>query len=142
MMSPVVNGGPGRNIAEHKSSWNVIMENHGLSKEELERVLKFQGYGTKTAAFWFLGMEEGGGSIEELRKRAKYFDPVEYLHSSLEKIGLDTMYQHVPTWRVMSKLIMAMQGISGWHERSIAREYQAHKLGRAEADTFLTELMP
>ena len=30
----------------------------------------------------------------------------------------------------------------GWQETSNAREYQAHKLGRADGDTFLTELTP
>ena len=118
------------------------MEDHGLSKKEVERALKFEGYGRKTAPYWFIGMEEGGGSIEELRKRARLFKPVEDLHSSLAKIGLDTKYRHVPTWRVMSKLIMKMQGTPGWQETSSAREYQANKLGRADGDTFLTELMP
>ena len=118
------------------------MEDRGLSRTELERALKFEGYGNKDADYWFLGMEEGGGSIEQLRRRVRSFDPVEYLHTSLEKIGLDTKYLHVPTWRVMSKLIMAMQGTLGWQETSSAREYQAHKLGRKDGDTFLAELMP
>lgn len=119
------------------------MHEHGLSREGLERVLGFEGYGRKTAPYWFVGIEEGGGSIEELRERAKKFERVEYLHSSHAKIGLDnTMYRHVPTWRVMSKLTMAMQGTSGWQDTVSAREYQAHKLGSADGDTFLTELMP
>ena len=118
------------------------MEDSGLSKEELERALKFEGYGNKSAPFWFIGMEEGGGSIEQLRKRVRQYDSVEYLHGSPAKIGLETKYLHVPTWRVMSKLIMAMQGTRGWQETSSAREYQASKLGRADGDTFLTELMP
>ena len=118
------------------------MESNGLSNEELERALKFEGYGNKATPYWFLGMEEGGGSIEELRKRANSFDPVEFLHASLSKTGLDTKYRHVPTWRVMSKLIMAMEGMTGWQETSSARDYQAHKLGRAGGDTFLAELMP
>ena len=120
-----------------------MIEDHGLSKEELERALKFEGYGKKTAPYWFLGMEEGGGSIEELLKRVRLFDPVEYLHSSHAKIGLeDTMYRHVPTWRIMSKLTTALQGTPGWQKTSSAREYQATRLGRADGDTFLTELMP
>lgn len=118
------------------------MDNYGLSKEELERVLTFEGYGNKKGPYWFVGMEEGGGSIEQLQKRARMFRPVEYLHASLEKIGLDTMHLHVPTWRVMSKLFMALQGTPKWWETSAAREYQANKLGRPDGDTFLTELMP
>ena len=39
-------------------------------------------------------------------------------------------------------LIMAMQGISGWQEKSNAQTYQVTKLGRTDGETFLTELMP
>ena len=35
-----------------------------------------------------------------------------------------------------------MQGTLGWRENPAAREYQALKLGRAEGETFLTELLP
>ncbi|MDP6226720.1 MAG: hypothetical protein QF714_03305 [Dehalococcoidia bacterium] len=118
------------------------MEDQGLSKKEVERALKLEGYGRKAAPYWFIGMEEGGGSIEELRKRARLFDPVEDLRLAHEKIGWKDMYRHVPTWRVMSKLVMAMQGTCGWQETSSAREYQANMRGRADGDTFLTELMP
>ena len=117
------------------------MEDHGLSRTELERALKFEGYGNKPADYWFLGMEEGGGSIEELRKRAREYDPVEDLYSAHEKLGF-SLNAHVPTWRVMSKLILAMQGAPDWQETCSAREYQGQKLGRKDGDTFLAELMP
>ena len=76
-----------------------------------------------------------------MRERARLFDPVEDLYSACAKLGFD-ITGHVPTWRVMSKLIMAMRGTPGWQETSSAREYQATKLGRADGKTFLTELMP
>ena len=117
------------------------MQDHGLSQEGLERVLRFEGYGRKTAPYWFLGMEEGGGTIEQLRERARLYDPAEDLYSAHKKLGFD-ITGHVPTWRVMSKLIMAMQGKPGWEKTASARGYQANKLGRADGDTFLTELMP
>ena len=113
-----------------------------LSKEELDRALKFEGYGNKAASFWYIAMEEGGGSVQELRKRVRQYDPVEHLHSGPAKLGLDTKFLHVPTWRVMSKLVIALQGKTGWRETSSAREYQANELGRADGDTFLAELMP
>lgn len=119
------------------------MADQRLFKEELERVLKFEGYGNKSAPYWFLGIEEGGGSIDELRDRARLFDPVEDLHSALKKINREEiLHSHVPTWRVMSKLTMAIQDMPGWQETIRGREYQANKLGRADGDTFLTELMP
>lgn len=118
------------------------MKEHGLTGAELKRVLNFEGYGRKKSPYWFLGMEEGGGSIEELRVRARLFDPVEDLCSAHTKLGWEDMRRHVPTWRVMSKLVMAMQDTPDWQETSSALEYQARKLGRADGDTFLTELMP
>ncbi len=118
------------------------MENHGLSDEELKRVLAFEGYGNKTAPDWFLGMEEGGGSIEELKVRAHSFGPVEDLRLAHEKLGWGDMRQHVPTWRVMSKIVMALEGTNEWQGTARAREYQANTLGRAGESTFLTELMP
>ena len=101
------------------------MEENLFARDAIERVLKVQGYGRKTAPFWFLGMEEGGGSIEQLRVRAESFDPVEDLHAANSKLGFPNMYRHVPTWRIMSKLTMAMQGTPEWRETSKAREYQA-----------------
>ena len=60
-------------------------------------------------------MEEGGGSIEELVERVKVFDSVEDLYSAHAKLGLEeTMHRHVLTWRVMSKLVMAMKGTPDW----------------------------
>ena len=117
------------------------MESHGLSEKELESLFKFEGYGNKSAPYWFLGIEEGGGSIEQLRLRAKHFEPVEDIHAVV-KIGLlDEMLKN-STLRVMSKLIMAMQRMSGWQERSPSVAYHATMLGRLDGDTFLTELMP
>ena len=115
-------------------------EGHGLSEEGLEGVLQFEGYGTKTALYWFLGMEEGGGSIEQLRERAKRFEPVEDLHA-VARIGFD-ITKYVASWRVMSMLTMAIQGTPKWRDKATAQDYQITRLGRHGGDTFLTELMP
>ena len=117
------------------------MEYHGITRAELEHVFKFEGYGNKAAPYWFLGMEEGGGSMEQLRERAISFDPVEDLKSAHEKLNMD-ITKYVPTWRVMSELVMAMQGTPGWQDAGLAQEYQATKLARDGGETFLTELMP
>ena len=34
------------------------MLSHGFSEDELDRVLTFEGYGNKSAHYWFLGIEE------------------------------------------------------------------------------------
>jgi len=117
------------------------MEDHEFSKEALDRVLTFEGYGNKSSPYWFLGMEEGGGSMEQLRERANLYEPLEDLYAAHQKLGLD-ITGYVSAWHLMSKLVMAIQGISGWQEKSIAQEYQATKLGRRDGETFLTDLMP
>ncbi|MCH8101940.1 MAG: hypothetical protein IIB28_02145, partial [Chloroflexi bacterium] len=119
------------------------MSEDGLTKDQLEKALSFEGYGRKSAPYWFLGMEEGGGSVEELIERVNLFDSIEDLYSAHTKLGLEeTMHRHVPTWRVMSKLVMAMQGTPNWQDTASARDYQATRLGREDGDTFLVELMP
>jgi len=117
------------------------MEDHGFTTAELECVLTFEGYGNKAAPYWLIGMEEGGGSMEELRGRARLFEPIEDLHS-VAKIGLENAMLISPTLRVMSKLIMAMQGTLGWQETLRAKEYHANKLGRIGGESFLAEVMP
>jgi len=118
------------------------MELHGLSKNGLERVLSFEGYGNKAADYWFLGIEEGGGSIEQLRLRAKFYDVVEDLDTAHRKIGLRDEMLKSPTLKVMSKLSLALLGRPNWSEKSAIDEFHATELGRSGEDTFLTELMP
>lgn len=114
-----------------------------LTEEEKRNAERFQGYGNKEGKYWFLGMEEGGGSLEELKKRAVLFSEVEDLYDAHEKLGrAHTMERHVPTWRVMSKLVMALNGQPDWANVEAARTYQAEKLGRKAGETFLVELMP
>ncbi|MDA0263981.1 MAG: hypothetical protein O3A93_07190 [Chloroflexi bacterium] len=113
-----------------------------MTADELANVLNFEGYGNKSARYWFIGMEEGGGSMDQLTTRVHTFDPhVEELESAIMKLGFD-INLYVPTWRVMSKLILAMDGADEWWETASAKRYQAEKLGRFKGDTFLADLMP
>ena len=106
------------------------MEAHGLTRQGHERVFKFEGYGNKGAPYWFLGIEEGAGSIEQLRLRAESFDAVESLDAAFFKLGFD-IFGYSPTLRVMSKLIMAMKGTSRWQEKDSAKEGSVARTGVA-----------
>lgn len=117
------------------------MKDQSLSENQIERVLKFEGYGNKCGRYWFLGMEEGGGSMDQLKTRVHSFDTVEELESAIIKLGFK-IDLYVPTWRVMSKLILAMEGEEDWREPASAKRYQAERLGRFKGDTFLADLMP
>ncbi len=114
-----------------------------LTVQEQRNADRFQGYGNKNGKYWILGIEEGGGSLEELKERAVLFSEVEDLYEAHDKLGrAHEMARHVPTWRVMSKLIMALNGEPEWAAVESAREYQAEKLGRRDGESFLAELMP
>ena len=117
------------------------MKNYGLSASEIESVLNFEGYGNKSAPYWFLGMEEGGGSIEQLQTRAGVFKPVEELNRAISILGYDITKYH-STLRVMSMVMLAMNDTPEWWEFPKAQEYQEAKLGRYNGETFLTDLMP
>lgn len=117
------------------------MKDYGLSAREIKSVLDFEGYGNKSAPYWFLGMEEGGGSIEQLQARARLFKPVGELSSALQILGYDITKYH-STLRVMSMVMLAMNDAPGWREFPKAQEYQETKLGRYDGETFLTDLMP
>lgn len=43
-----------------------------FTDKETERLLKFIGYGNLKADFWFIGMEEAGGGLDNLKKRLKF----------------------------------------------------------------------
>ena len=42
----------------------------------------------------------------------------------------------------MSKIVLMMDGDPQWQEVERARQYQAERLGRAEGETFLADLLP
>ena len=56
------------------------MKDNGLCEKERKKVLTFEGYGNKDAPFWFLGMEEGGGSMEQFCSA-----PLVHFHSALDR---------------------------------------------------------
>jgi hypothetical protein len=108
----------------------------------------FYGYGTYSAKYWFIGIEEGGGgSIPEIERRVSCWlnrggheleDLVEY-HSA---IGVTRWFDPVPklqpTWRQLIRVLLAAK--SG-DDREAIRRYQASKLGRWTGQTCLIELL-
>ncbi|MEO8381610.1 MAG: hypothetical protein ABI779_18255 [Acidobacteriota bacterium] len=110
----------------------------------------FFGYGSWTAPYWFVGMEEGGvASIEEFENRVHVWDDdgrpalvdlVEF-HT---KIGVEEWFKDAPplqrTWRSLIRAVQAATGRDTSPES--LREYQAHRLGRINGETALLELLP
>lgn len=114
-----------------------------ISDDELGHLLKFIGYGSISAPVWFLGMEEGGGGEENLRKRLT-FEAIEDCKQAHAKLGITHFHGDHPriqrTWRSMCYIMLSLSNQAP--TKSAIREYQSAKLGRANGDTLLIELMP
>src|SRR5579859_4570779 len=118
-------------------AWTDDGGSHTLSAAELNAALGFLGYGNPAGAYWFIGIEERGVGDsdtlwQELRVRAKHFAAIEDLKAAQgHPVGSSFQVgQHVPTWLVMSKIVLRLNGDEGWHENARAQQYQAERLGR------------
>nr|MDQ3005688.1 hypothetical protein [Chloroflexota bacterium] len=110
----------------------------------------FYGYGNYNGQYWFIGMEEGGGSsFAEIAKRLSVWadrgrleleDVAEY-HN---QIGLSHLFQEKPviqrTWGKLIRILLSIDGIAPITEQ--VREYQRSSLGRLNGTMCLTELLP
>jgi hypothetical protein len=97
-----------------------------------------------------MGMEERGvGNVNtlwrELKVRADHFEQIEDLKRAQEHpaFGADfSVGRHVPTWALMSKIVLRLNGDTQWRNTERARRYQAEELGRQGGETFLCDLLP
>lgn len=114
-----------------------------LTNEELNHLLDFVGYGSPKAPVWFLGMEEGGGGEDNIRRRLA-FRTVEDLAEAHEKASAEKHHRALeaiqPTWRGMCDIMLGLEGKEVSRENR--RSYQAKWLGRYNGSTLLVELMP
>lgn len=108
------------------------------------------GYGNLAAPSWFVGMEEHGGHSEQevaLRLaawsslgRRVVSDVRDYHHA----IGVDDHWVERPpiqrTWGCLIRVLLASQGLTP--DTDAVRAYQRDRLGRADGETCLLELMP
>lgn len=117
-----------------------------LSAAEVEQLLGFVGYGRLDAPTWFLGMEEGRsedaarrlqcqlqlGQVADLRQA--HLDVFQFMrfHGAQPKIQA--------TWGTMCKIMLLLAGTEPTTD--LVRHYQAHRLGRLDGETLLTELLP
>jgi hypothetical protein len=121
-----------------------------LSQGQIDAVLNFIGYGNPAGPFWFIGIEErgvGGAATlwDELLVRAKHFAAIEDLKAAQEHPAFGSTFQvgqYVPTWLIMSKIVLRLSGAPDWHDYGQAQRYQADELGRGGGQTFLAELLP
>lgn len=110
----------------------------------------FYGYGNYDSDLWFIGIEEGGGNdIGEVEKRLNVWKDrgskeLEDLFEYHMEIGIDKYFKKGPvkqkTWSKLIHLILS------YHNRESGdnhiRGYQKDRLGRADGESCLMELLP
>lgn len=122
-----------------------------LDSQLLENYMDtFYGYGDYEAAYWLIGMEEGGGSsFEEVSRRLAKWESQgrgELLDLRPHHTGGDLSHfvgssgKLQPTWSQLIRIVLAAEGRPTDNER--VRDYQQSQLGRFGGDTCLLELMP
>ena len=109
----------------------------------------FYGYGNLHGDYWFIGMEEGGGStFAEIERRLNCWDQrgrmfVEDMAEFHEAFGEKRWFrwrQLQPTWSKLIRLLLRATGKP--HDDEDLLSYQVDKLGRSAGVTCLLELMP
>ncbi|WP_104018924.1 hypothetical protein [Roseovarius nitratireducens] len=111
---------------------------------------RFYGYGDLTAPIWFIGMEEGGGGEENIRKRLETWDArgrkqledIAGYHEAMtaEDLTRRKRVRIQPTWEKLIYFQMAAE--AGTPTREGVRAFQKFILGREASATCLLELMP
>jgi hypothetical protein len=110
----------------------------------------FYGYGSYCGAYWFIGMEEGGGgSFYDIANRLDCWckrgqqeleDVAEY-HTALGITRLFAEYAKLqPTWNKLIRILLSAEGQVVTTEQ--VRSYQARLLGRSNGNSCLLELLP
>lgn len=116
---------------------------HPLTDQELHRLRYFIGYGTLQGDVWFIGMEEGGGGEDNIRRRLK-FRSVEGCDEAHRILKIEKFHWGKRviqrTWRGMCCIMLGLDGKKITREN--IRHYQAESLGLLHGRTLLTELMP
>jgi hypothetical protein len=116
----------------------------------LEFMHNFYGYGNYRGAYWFIGMEEGGGdsfaevskrlAVWEQRGRRELEDVVAY-HLALginHPFGEKPRLQ--PTWAKLIRVLLSLEGHAPTREE--VRGYQQRLWARSEGNVALLELLP
>lgn len=130
-------------------------EHHiGLGPDHTARILDFLGYGSLSAPVWFVGIEEGLGSmssqdtISNLKARGTFertMDLVEahkLLKEKAQFIDIERRPPSTQVWQFMAKIMRAYNGNEDWRDLASAKQYIRFQLGRRGGETFLTELSP
>lgn len=133
----------GKVVAVQAEELNSRYNEHLL----LDFASRFLGYGSLRSGIWLIGPEAGGGkNIDEVYKRALVWSEhgqreTEDLHSYHAALNIDWTQKINPTWGALIRVILALNG-EGEADREKVREFQRHKLGRADGENCVLDLTP
>lgn len=140
-----------------------IFEIPDLTCDNAKRILSFIGYGTLSAPFWFIGLEEGLKSDDHedlqhnLRSRGAWLQTMDLAEACLRlrdnrsPLNIESYkYAWTPTWWWMARVCryLTCGPDSGTDEKAKneakkkTKNYVRHNLGRKNGQSFLTELSP
>jgi hypothetical protein len=141
-------------VREHRAIESAGMspgQNASVPPVDWDRIETFIGFGRRDAPVVFIGMEEGlkdaSALDEDLRIRSTYEAPVMDLKEAHRGVAGTERYfdperaPRQPTWRVMADLMLRRDGNAA-PSGDDRRRYRALRLGRADGDALLVELMP
>ena len=110
----------------------------------------FYGYGSYSARYWFIGLEEGGASsVSDLKGRIDVWralgeHEVEDLSAFHQAMGSGSWFGATPkrqaTWARLIQILLAAEGRPSSSEDIL--QYQSTRLGRSNGESLLAELMP
>lgn len=151
--APIQGGSPRRERPE------AVPRSHphepDLTEAEFDDLLddfarNFFGYGDRCAAYWLIGIGEGGGCTRpevqrrlltwERRGRRPIEDAREFHEAAQIEGPFDAHPKINPTWGKLIHLLQSINGVSP--DRDQVRHFQAHQLGRPGGTNCLLEIGP
>jgi len=109
----------------------------------------FYGYGNYQGDYWFIGMEESGGGLEDISNRISTWSKrgqreLEDVAEYHDAIGVTNLFSEgarlQPTWNKLIRIILSSTR-SDFNIEDV-RNYQIKELGRSNRNTCLLELFP
>jgi len=115
-----------------------------ITPETFEHLAKFMGYGNPAGKYWFVGLEEGFKSDDDLLHEIEVRESwrgVEDVHCTRASLG-QSMRGSDPTWYAMTRMVLKLDGIEAWDQNAFTKPYKEQRLGRFDGDTFMTDVLP
>jgi hypothetical protein len=122
-----------------------------INNQLLEEFMKgFYGFGTYSANYWFIGMEEGGGNtieaiekqlyIWEKHQRKELLDVIQFAREMNITDWYGEKPKLQPTWKHLIRIFLTAKGKN--YDNEVMREYQKNYWGTETGETCLLELLP